>query len=136
MSQHQEAPGAVRATTDINDDTRSLGQAMLKGLRCRCPRCGEGKLYRRYLKIADRCEQCGLDYSHHRADDLPAYVAITIVGHILIGGLLHFQSSRDIAPAIYLAILLPLAVILPLLMLPSIKGSIVGMQWARRLHGF
>jgi uncharacterized protein (DUF983 family) len=136
MSNHSEVPSAPQATSVADSDTRSLGQAMLKGLRCRCPRCDEGKLYRRYLKIADRCEHCGLDYSRHRADDLPAYVAITIVGHILIAGLLHFQSSREIAPAIYLAILVPLAVILPLIMLPSIKGAIVGMQWARRLHGF
>jgi len=118
------------------DADRHLGQAMVNGMRCRCPRCGEGKLYRKYLKIANRCDRCGLDLSRHRADDLPAYVAITIVGHILVGGLMHFQSTRDVAPAVYLAILVPLAVILPLLMLPSIKGAIVGMQWARRLHGF
>jgi uncharacterized protein (DUF983 family) len=118
------------------DAERSLGKALGNGLRCRCPRCGEGKLYRKYLKIADHCEHCGLDFSCHRADDLPAYVAITIVGHILVGGLLHFQSTRDVAPGVYLAILVPLAVILPLAMLPSIKGAIVGLQWARRLHGF
>lgn len=134
MSNQPDTPATLQAP--LTDDTRSLGHAVLKGLRCRCPRCGEGKLYRRYLKIADRCENCGLDYSRHQADDLPAYVAITIVGHILVGGLLHFQSSRDIAPAVYLMILVPLAVILPLAMLPSIKGAIVAMQWARRMNGF
>jgi uncharacterized protein (DUF983 family) len=136
MSNNHELPLAAQPDQVSANETRPLGDAMLKGARCRCPRCGEGKLYRRYLKIADRCNHCGLDFSHHRADDLPAYVAITIVGHILVGGLLHAQSSQNIAPAIYLAILLPLAVILPLLILPSIKGAIVGMQWARRLHGF
>ena len=133
MSNNHEVQSAHAATAD---GERQLGQAMMNGIRCRCPRCGEGKLYRKYLKIADRCDHCGFDYSHHRADDLPAYVAITIVGHILVGGLLHFQSVRDIAPWVYLATLVPLAIILPLLMLPSIKGAIVGMQWARRLHGF
>ena len=133
MSNNQDVRSAPIEAADSN---RDLGPAMMNGVRCRCPRCGEGKLYRKYLKIAGRCEHCGLDYSHHRADDLPAYVAITIVGHILVGGLLHFQSGPEIAPWIYLAILVPLAVILPLLMLPSIKGAIVGMQWARRLHGF
>jgi uncharacterized protein (DUF983 family) len=126
----------VTAAGHLSDEARHFGPALINGLRCRCPRCGQGKLYRRYLKIADRCKHCALDFSHHRADDLPAYVAITIVGHILVGGLLHFQSSRDIAPVVYLAILLPLAIILPLAMLPSIKGGIVALQWSRRLHGF
>jgi len=106
-------------------------------LRCRCPRCGEGRLFRRYLKIADSCSNCGLDFSHHRADDLPAYVAITIVGHILVVGLMHFQmSGQEIAPWVYLVWMIPLAIILPLAMLPSIKGAIVGFQWAKRMHGF
>ncbi|WIJ23480.1 DUF983 domain-containing protein [Devosia sp. RR2S18] len=116
---------------------RPLGHAMLNGAKCRCPRCGEGKLFRRYLKVAERCDNCGLDYSHHRADDLPAYVAITIVGHILVVGLMHFQMGEtEIAPWVYLAWLVPLAIVLPLVMLPSIKGAIVGMQWAQRMHGF
>lgn len=133
MSNNQDVHSSHTAAADSN---RDLGHAMMNGVRCRCPRCGQGKLYRKYLKIAAGCEKCGLDYSRHRADDLPAYVAITIVGHILIGGLLHFQSGPEIAPWIYLAILVPLAVVMPLAMLPSIKGAIVGMQWARRLHGF
>ena len=118
-------------------EARELWPALLNGLRCRCPRCGEGKLFRRYLKVADRCSQCGLDFSHHRADDLPAYVAITIVGHILVVGLMHFQTAGSaVAPWVYLVVLVPLAIALPLLMLPSIKGAIVALQWSRRLYGF
>ena len=118
-------------------EQRKLGPALLNGIRCRCPRCGRGKLFRSYLRIADTCAVCGLDYSSHRADDLPAYVAITIVGHILVIGLMHFQmSGEEIAPWVYLAWLLPMAIILPLLILPSVKGAIVGLQWAKRMHGF
>lgn len=119
------------------DQVRATWPAIANGLRCRCPRCGKGKLFRGYLKIADECSNCGLDYSNHRADDLPAYVAITIVGHILVVGLLHLQmSGAEIAPWVYMAWLVPLAIILPLIMLPSIKGAIVGFQWSRRMHGF
>jgi uncharacterized protein (DUF983 family) len=118
-------------------DKRDLWQAIGRGIRCRCPRCGEGKLFRRYLKIADGCTVCGLDFSGHRADDLPAYVAITIVGHILVVSLMHFQmSGEEIAPWVYLAWLVPLAVVLPLILLPAIKGGIVALQWAKRMHGF
>jgi uncharacterized protein (DUF983 family) len=59
------------------------------------------------------------------------------VGHILVVGLMHFQMGREeIAPWVYLAWLVPLAIVLPLVMLPSIKGAIVGLQWAKRMHGF
>lgn len=116
---------------------RSMAAAIGNGLKFRCPRCGQGKLFRAYLKIADHCIHCRLDYSRHRADDLPAYIAITIVGHILVVGLMHFQMSEgEIAPWVYLAWLVPLAIILPLLILPSIKGAVVGFQWARGMHGF
>ena len=121
----------------VSDESRALGPALLKGLLCKCPRCGKGKLYRAYLKISARCENCGLDFSHHRADDLPAYIAITIVGHLLVAALLHFQSGAAVFPPwAYLAVLVPLAVILPLALLPSIKGAVVALQWAKRLHGF
>ena len=48
--------------------------ALLNGLRCRCPKCGEGKLFRAYLKLADRCPNCGVELFHHRADDMPPYI--------------------------------------------------------------
>ncbi|MDB5473241.1 MAG: zinc-finger protein [Devosia sp.] len=137
MSKDHDGREGSHGAAMVEGDARSLGPAMLNGLRCRCPRCGQGKLFRRYLKVAARCENCGLDFSRHRADDLPAYVAITIVGHILVVGLMHFQGSgNDIAPAIYLAVLIPLAIIMPLAMLPSIKGGIVALQWSRRMYGF
>lgn len=120
-----------------NQASREVWSAMANGLRCKCPRCGKGRLFRQYLKVADACDRCGLDFSHHRADDLPAYVAITIVGHILVIGLMHSQmSGEEIAPWVYLAWLVPMAIILPLLILPSIKGAIVGFQWAKKMHGF
>ena len=57
---------------------------MKRGLRGRCPRCGEGKLFRAFLKVDNNCSVCGLDYTPHRADDLPAYLVIVIVGHIMV----------------------------------------------------
>jgi len=121
----------------MNDvvEQRSIGSALWKGLKCRCPRCGEGSLYRRYLKIAERCEHCGLELRNARADDLPAYIGITIVGHVLVIALLHFEDVT-IQPWIYLLVMAGLAVGLPLALLPSIKGAVVGFQWANRMHGF
>ena len=116
---------------------RAFWPSVWNGMNCRCPRCGKGWLFRGYIKVRDACDQCGLDYSRHRADDLPAYIAITIVGHILVVGLMHFEmGSEPVAPWVYMAWLVPLAIILPLAMLPPIKGAIVGLQWAKRMHGF
>ncbi|MDB5505771.1 MAG: hypothetical protein JWR75_409 [Devosia sp.] len=115
---------------------RNVLDAMWRGALCRCPNCGKGKLFRSYLKVNDTCAECGEELSHHRADDLPPYIAIMIVGHVLVGLMLHMEMSWHVNPTVYLFTLVPLAVILPLLMLPSIKGAVVGMQWANLMHGF
>jgi hypothetical protein len=57
---------------------------MKRGFRGRCPRCGEGKLFRAFLKVDNHCSVCGLDFTPHRADDLPAYLVIVIVGHLVV----------------------------------------------------
>src|SRR3569833_428981 len=116
---------------------RNLWQAIGRGAMCRCPNCGKGKLFRAYLKVNETCPVCGQELFHHRADDVPAYIAIVIVGHILIGAMLHIvMTYQNVNPLWYLITLVPLAVILPLVLLPSIKGAVVGLQWANRMHGF
>lgn len=117
-------------------DPRSLPLAMGRGALCRCPHCGQGKMFRAYLKVADTCNVCGEELNHHRADDFPPYIAITIVGHIIIFLMLHMDMSYHVQPITYLWTMVPLAIVLPLAILPSIKGAIVGLQWANRMYGF
>lgn len=123
--------GQVEARTE-----RDLWQAIGRGVRCRCPNCGKGRLFRGYLKVADHCDACGEAFHYHRADDLPPYLTIVIVGHILVGLMMHMEMTWHVNPTVYLYTMLPLAVILPLAMLPSVKGAVVGLQWANRMHGF
>jgi uncharacterized protein (DUF983 family) len=115
---------------------RSLWTAVGRGVMCRCPNCGKGKLFRSYLKIADTCSECGEELKWHRADDFPPYIAIFIVGHLLVGYLLHQEMTQPLEPIVYMATLLPLALILPLVILPSVKGAVVGMQWAIKMGEF
>jgi uncharacterized protein (DUF983 family) len=117
-------------------EQRSVGQAMWRGVLCRCPHCGKGKMFRAYLKVVDQCEVCGEELNHHRADDFPPYIAITIVGHIIVFLMLHMDMTYRVEPMTYILSMIPLAIILPLIMLPSIKGAIVGLQWANRMYGF
>ena len=72
---------------------RDVWQAMARCLRCRCPNCGEGKIFRAFLKVADNCSVCGENLSHHRADDLPAYLVIVIVGHIVVPIALWIETN-------------------------------------------
>jgi len=117
-------------------EPRSLWRAIGNGVMCRCPNCGKGKLFRSYLKVADSCSECGEELNHHRADDFPPYIAIFIVGHVLVGWMLHAEMSGPVDPMLYVWTMIPLAIVLPLIMLPSIKGAVVGLQWANYMHGF
>ena len=115
---------------------RDVWTALKRGFRCRCPRCGEGKLFCAFLKTADNCSVCGLDFTPHRADDLPAYLVIVVVGHIVVPAALWIETNYSPAVWLQLAIYLPLTFILSLLLLQPVKGGVVGFQWALRMHGF
>jgi uncharacterized protein (DUF983 family) len=117
-------------------EKRDVWTAMKRGLRGRCPNCGMGKIFRAYLKVADACTVCGQDLHHHRADDLPAYLVIVIVGHIVVP--LALSIETNFAPPVMwqLGIYLPITLIASLLLLQPVKGAVVGMQWALRMHGF
>jgi uncharacterized protein (DUF983 family) len=109
---------------------------ILTGLLCRCPRCGEGKLFRAYLKVDEACSSCGLDFTPHRADDLPAYLVIVMVGHLVVPLALMIETNYSPPVALQLAIYLPMTLVLSLLLLQPVKGAVVGLQWALRMHGF
>ena len=115
---------------------RDVWTAMKRGFRGRCPRCGEGKLFRAFLKVDDHCSACGQDFTPHRADDLPAYLVIIIVGHIVVPLALMIETNYAPAIALQLAIYLPVTLIASLALLQPVKGAVVGLQWAFRMHGF
>lgn len=129
-------PPTVWTRASGASEKRDVWTALKRGFRGRCPRCGEGKLFRAYLKVADNCSVCGLDFTPHRADDLPAYLVIVIVGHIVVPTALIIET--DFAPPVWLqlSIYLPLTLVASLLLLQPVKGAVVGIQWALKMHGF
>ena len=132
-----EAVGFAAASATAALSQRPLGLAIRRGLRERCPNCGEGRLFRAYLKVVDACGHCGEDLSHHRSDDAPPYVTMLIVGHFTLAGVIAMeelapQSSLLIGGIAWIAA----AVGSSLLLLPRVKGALVGYQWAMRMHGF
>ncbi len=124
----------TNAQTNMND--RPTKPAVLRGLRRRCPNCGEGAMFDGYLKVADQCPSCQEDLHHHRADDGPAYLTILVVGHI-IGFAIHIMWVQWRPDPVVMATVLTIgAVALSLFLLPRLKGMVVAIQWARRMHGF
>ncbi len=115
---------------------RAVMPALLRGARTTCPACGRGPLYRAFLKVHDTCPSCGEALHHQRADDAPAYFTMVIVGHVVVGGLLSVEQAFAPPSWVQLSIWLPATVILSLLLLPRVKGMLIGMQWALRMHGF
>lgn len=130
-------------TIEINANTRApapperdVANALWRGAARRCPACGNAALFRAYLKVADTCPACNEALHHHRADDAPPYFTILIVGHVLVGGVLSLERAFQPSMLVHLAIWIPLTVLLSLLLLPPVKGALVGLQWALRMHGF
>jgi uncharacterized protein (DUF983 family) len=115
---------------------RDAWAAMLRGWRGRCPNCGEGRMFRAFLKVADHCPACGEALHHHRADDAPAYFVILIVGHIVVPVALAVETAFAPSYWIHAALWLPMTVGMSLSLLQPIKGALVGLQWALRMHGF
>ena len=124
----------VYRNADAESD-RPVLQSMLRGAMHKCPACGSGPLYWKFLKVADACPKCGEELHHHRADDAPPYFTIVIVGHIVVGLVLAVEMAYRPPLWVHAALWLPLTVILALVLLPSIKGALIGLQWALRMHG-
>ena len=125
----------TEATLDFTVE-RPLRPALLRGWRRRCPACGQGRLLQGYLKVRPNCLLCGEDFSPQRADDGPAYLTILIVGHLMapliLWAFVHFRPD----PFVLAAVFAVGCVGLSLFLLPRLKGGLVALQWAKRMHGF
>ena len=117
-------------------ERRDTWSSLLRGFLQRCPACGVGRLYRAYLKVQEDCPHCGEALHHQRADDAPPYFTILIVGHLIVPLVLMLEQQAHPAIWVHYALWLPLTLALTFALLPRIKGAIVGLQWANRMHGF
>ncbi|AHM02509.1 zinc-finger protein [Roseibacterium elongatum DSM 19469] len=115
---------------------RPAWPAIAKAMRGRCPSCGEGAIYDSYLKLTPSCPSCGEDLSHARADDGPAYLSILVTAKVM-GTLMLLTYETWQPPAAVLAVTFSIGVVaMALYLLPRFKGMILGIQWAKRMHGF
>jgi uncharacterized protein (DUF983 family) len=98
-------------------------------LRCRCPRCGRGKLFNGMLSVTPRCAVCGLDVSEHDAGDGPAVLVILVLGAIVVG--LGAVVEFKFEPPFWVHIMLwvPVTVGGAILMLRLLKAWLIAMQY-------
>lgn len=113
--------------------THKVWPAMWNGLRGHCPKCGVGKLFHHYSEVVEHCSHCGEPLERYRVGLLLPFVLIMIVAYVLIFVMVEMELHRLGSPLAILAVLVPLAIIIPLLILPAIKGTLVGLLWARNL---
>lgn len=117
-------------------EPRPLMRSLWRGFRCRCPNCGEGRLFGRFLKPVANCEACGEDFTHHRADDFPPYVTMVVVGHVVVPFMLSVALATELSIATQVSIWVVVVAILTFGLLQPVKGAIIALQWALRMHGF
>lgn len=110
--------------------------AVWRGIRFRCPRCGDAHLFARFLKPMPICPACAQDWSHQRADDFPAYISMLVTGHLV--GPLVIGLEQAFAPPVNVlaAVVVPLAMVTMLGLLQPAKGAVIATQWWMGMHGF
>lgn len=111
-------------------------EVLKRGLFGRCPNCGKGRMFSSFLRVADKCDVCGEELHHHRADDFPAYLVIVLVGHIVVPLVLFVETEFAPPYWVHAAVWIPLTLGLSLALIQPIKGAVVAFQWFSGMHGF
>ena len=98
----------------------------------RCPRCGNGSLFKGYLNVAPACGACGLDYAPFDAGDGPAVFVILIVGAIVAGSALFVEVKFEPPYWVHMVLWIPLILILSLAMLRFMKSLLLVLQYKHK----
>lgn len=112
-----------------NDALPTLTESALRGIACRCPRCGKGKLYAGFIDLRPNCEACGLDYAFIDTGDGPAIFIIMIAGAIVVGSALVVEIKYQPPFWLHAALWLPLILATTLLPLRSMKSLLIALQY-------
>lgn len=116
----------------MTDESYPPLNPVITGIRCRCPRCGKGALYKGYLKIADRCDVCDLDFSFADTADGPAFFVMSIVGIFGMAGFMWFEFTVHPPIWVHFVFTFPLMVVLCLWMLRPFKGWMAAAQYKHK----
>ena len=109
--------------------TPTLSESALRGLACKCPRCGEGKLYAGFLELRPNCEVCGLDFAFIDSGDGPAIFIIMLAGAIVVACALIVEVKYQPPFWLHAVLWLPLILATTLLPLRAMKSLLIALQF-------
>ncbi len=112
-----------------DDPPATLFQSAMRGLACKCPRCGQGKLFSGFLTLRRRCEACELDYAFIDSGDGPAIFIIMIAGAIVVAAALIVEVKYQPPFWVHAALWLPLILATTLLPLRAMKSLLIALQF-------
>ena len=115
--------------SDLAGRQATLTETILRGLACKCPRCGNGKLYAGFLTLAAKCDACGLDYAFIDSGDGPAVFIIMIAGAIVVGSALIVEIKYQPPFWVHAALWLPLTLAVTLWPLRAAKSLLIALQF-------
>jgi len=113
----------------MTDTPPTVTESALRGIACRCPRCGKGELYSGFLTLAPRCENCGLDYAFIDSGDGPAIFVIMLAGAIVVAAALIVEGKYQPPFWVHAALWLPLIIVTTILPLRSMKSLLIALQF-------
>jgi len=113
----------------------NLGTAFSRGLRRKCPCCGESSAFRGYVKVVDACVNCQTPLSLYPCDDGPAYVTMLLVGHLVIGPVFLLHIFYQYPVQAVLPVMVVSMALLTLVLLPFVKGAFLSLLWYLGLKG-
>lgn len=114
-------------TTD-STDALSLRTAITRGLFGHCPSCGQGKMFASWLRVVPECSVCGAPLGQARSDDLPPYITIFIVAHIVVPLMLWLERAQSPQTWVMAAVFVPMTLFLTLVLMGPVKGGTVGLM--------
>ena len=117
---------------DMNDTPPTLTESALRGIACKCPRCGKGSIYSGFISLRPSCEVCGLDFAFMDSGDGPAIFIIMIAGAIVVGAALIVEVKYQPPFWLHAALWLPLILATTLLPLRSMKSLLIALQYHHR----
>ena len=117
----------------IEAQSRPFWRSLFRGLRRRCPNCGEGHAFAGYLRVTPNCAVCGESLGRFKSDDAPPYFTIVIVAKIIVPLILLLEQFSAPPPWVHLSLWLPATVLLCLAILPYMNGATLGVLWNFRV---
>jgi uncharacterized protein (DUF983 family) len=113
----------------------TLKAAAWRGIKGQCPRCGQARLFGKFLKPVAQCPSCHQDWTGHQADDLPPYISIFLTGHLLAPVLIAMGMSEQLPLGVMIGLAMVLATVVMLAILQPAKGATIALQWWLGMHG-